>query len=112
MQRERPFEDPAQQRLEEESDGEVEEQDLEWRGGVRPAGQEDVVQFVEYLEEDEELEEDEGEGEDLVSPLVEKKADLANTASLKKSRKRSQVCLVSDQSPPASPHQKVQFTNS
>ena len=107
MQRERPFEDPAQQRLEEESDGEVEEQDLEWRGGVRPAGQEDVVQFVEYLEEDEELEED--EGEDLVSPLVEKKADLANTASLKKTRKRSQVCLVSDQSAPVTPHQ---FTNS
>ena len=108
MQKERPFEDPAQQRLEEESDGEVEEQDLEWRGGVRPAGQEDVVQFVEYLEEDEELEEleeDEGEGEDLVSPLVEKKADLANTASLKKTRKRSQVCLVSDQSAPVSPHQ-------
>merc|ERR1719507_626317 len=32
MQRERPFEDSVEQRLEEESDGEVEEQDLEWRG--------------------------------------------------------------------------------
>ena len=101
--------DAVEQRLEEGSEGGVEEHQggdlvspLEWRGGVRPAGQEDVVQFVEYLEEDEELEEDEGEGEDLVSPLVEKKADLANTASLKKTRKRSQVCLVSDQSPPAS----------
>ena len=109
----RPVDDAVEQRLEEGSDGEVEEHQggdlvspLEWRGGLRPTGQEDVIQFVEYLEEDEEeVEEEEEEGEDLVSPLVEKKADLANTASLKKTRKRSQVCLVSDQSAPASPHQ-------
>ena len=94
----RPVDDPAEEKLEEESDGEVEEHQggdlvppLEWRGGGgRPSGQEDVVQFVEYLEEMEEEVEEEVE-EDLVSPLVEKKEDPTTAAALKKTRKRSQV---------------------
>ena len=72
---------------------------LDWRGGVRPSGQEDVVEFVEYLEEDEMVEEEEEveEVEDLVSPLVDKKGDSTAPVSLKKTRKRSQVCLVSSE---------------
>ena len=58
---------------------------LEWRGGARPSGQEDV-HVVQYLEE-EDIEE---ELDDLVSPLVEKKAD-EGCLTTKKTRKRSQV---------------------
>ena len=39
--------------------------------------------------------EEEEEVEDLVSPLVEKKGDSTAPVSLKKTRKRSQVCLQS-----------------
>ena len=89
------------QRIEEgeenRGDGELEEQqgrDLDWRGGVKPSGQDDV-QLEEYLEQDEdELEEE--EEEDFVLPLVERK-EVPSAASLKskKTRKRSQVCLFS-----------------
>ena len=83
----RTVDDPAEQKLEEESDeGDV--PPLQWRGGA--SGQENVGQFVEeYLEEEVDEEEEE---EDLVSPLVEKKVDHADDiVSLKKTRKRSQV---------------------
>ena len=60
---------------------------LEWRGGARPSGQEDV-HVVQYLEEEEEHVEE--ELDDLVSPLVEKKTD-EGCLTTKKTRKRSQV---------------------
>ena len=64
---------------------------LEWRGGARPSGQEDV-HVVQYLEEEEEEEEHvEEELDDLVSPLVEKKGE-EGCLTIKKTRKRSQVC--------------------
>ena len=64
---------------------------LEWRGGARPSGQEDV-HVVQYLEEEEEEEEEhvEEELDDLVSPLVEKKGE-EGCLTTKKTRKRSQV---------------------
>ena len=66
---------------------------LEWRGGARPSGQEDV-HVVQYLEEEEEeVEEEEHleeELDDLVSPLVEKKGEEGGL-TIKKTRKRSQV---------------------
>ena len=93
------------QRIEEREvnrgDGELEEQQgrdlvppLDWRGGVKPSGQDDV-QLEEYLEQDEEELEEEEE-EDFVLPLVERK-EVPSAASLKskKTRKRSQVCLFS-----------------
>ena len=64
---------------------------LEWRGGARPPGHEDV-HVVQYLEEEEEEEEHvEEELDDLVSPLVEKKGE-EGCLTIKKTRKRSQVC--------------------
>ena len=60
---------------------------LEWRGGARPSGQEDV-HVVQYLEEEEEHVEE--ELDDLVSPLVEKKGE-EGCLMVKKTRKRSQV---------------------
>ena len=62
---------------------------LEWRGGARPSGQEDV-HVVQYLEEEEEEEHVEEELDDLVSPLVEKKGE-EGCLTIKKTRKRSQV---------------------
>ena len=63
---------------------------LEWRGGARPPGHEDV-HVVQYLEEEEEEEEHvEEELDDLVSPLVEKKGE-EGCLTIKKTRKRSQV---------------------
>ena len=61
---------------------------LEWKGGARPPGQEDV-HVVQYLEEEED-EHVEEELDDLVSPLVEKKGE-EGCLTTKKTRKRSQV---------------------
>ena len=65
---------------------------LEWRGGARPSGQEDVhaMQYLEEEEEEEEEEHVEEELDDLVSPLVEKKGE-EGCLTIKKTRKRSQV---------------------